>query len=50
MTALTLDGPGLRRFFADDPVLAAVVTWRIGAVLVDRLHHARDQLASVQWP
>ena len=50
MTAITLDAPGLRRYFADDPVLAAVMAWRIGEVLVDRLQHARAQLASVQLP
>lgn len=50
VAALTLDSAGLRRSFADDPILAAVMAWRIGEVLVDRLQHARTQLASVQLP
>jgi CRP/FNR family cyclic AMP-dependent transcriptional regulator len=49
-TALTVDAVGLRRLFVDDPVLGVVVTWRVGALVVDRLHHAREQLASVHLP
>ncbi len=49
-TALTLDAVGLRRLFAEDPVLGVVVTWRVGALVVDRLQHARERLAALQRP
>ena len=44
--AIALDGIGLREALAADPVLGCVVTMRIGGVLVDRLRHARERLAS----
>lgn len=46
MTAIALDAVGLREALAEDPVMGCVVAMRIGGVLVDRLQHARDQLAS----
>ena len=50
MTAVALDAVGLREALAADPVMGCVVAMRIGGVLVDRLQHARDQLASAVTP
>lgn len=46
VTAIAIDGVQLRDALSADPVLGCVVSMRIGGVLVDRLQHARDQLAS----
>lgn len=46
VTAIAIDAVGLRDALTADPVMGCVVSMRIGAVLVDRLQHARDQLAS----
>ena len=45
--AIVLDAAPVRAALAADPELGFAVTHRIGALLVDRLEHARDQLASV---
>lgn len=46
--AIAIDGVRLRQALAADPVMGCVVAMRIGAGLVDRLHHARDQLAAAR--
>jgi CRP/FNR family cyclic AMP-dependent transcriptional regulator len=45
VTAITIDAAGLRDRMTADPALGAIVSWRIGELLVDRLSHARDQLS-----
>lgn len=50
VTALTVDAVLLRQLFTADTAFGLEVTWRIGAIVVDRLHHARRQLTSVQLP
>lgn len=44
--ALAVDAVALRHQLTTDPVMGCVVAMRVGGVLVDRLRHARDQLAS----
>lgn len=46
VTAIAIDAVGLRDALTADPVMGCVVSMRIGGVLVERLQHARDQLAS----
>lgn len=46
VTAVAIDAVGLREALTEDPVMGCVVSMRIGGLLVERLQHARDQLAS----
>ena len=46
VSAIAIDAIRLREALVDDPVMGCVVAMRIGGLLVDRLQHARDQLAS----
>lgn len=46
VTALAIDAVALRDALVEDPVMGCVVSMRIGSLLVERLRHARDQLAS----
>lgn len=48
VTALAVDAVGLRQLFTLDPTFGLEVTWRIGGLVVDRLHHARQQLTSLR--
>jgi len=50
VTALTIAAPALRDRLAVDPVFGRDITHRVGQLVVDRLHHARSQLASVRFP
>jgi CRP/FNR family cyclic AMP-dependent transcriptional regulator len=44
--AIAIDAVALRHALAEDPVLGCVVAMRVGAVLSDRVRHARERLAS----
>lgn len=46
VSAIAIDAVRLREALAADPGMGSVVAMRIGGMLVDRLQHARDQLAS----